>query len=137
MMFFMDNKYLGGMPGGIKQILERKEGLFRSNMMGKRVNFCCRSVISPDPYMGTNEVGIPVKFAKELHYPTPVSTWNIKLMRELVERGPHEYPGEYAIISIMYKSYMYVCMYICMYVCMCALYSELLDAMQCDDDNFF
>ena len=63
-------------------------------MMGKRVNFCCRSVISPDPYMGTNEVGIPVKFAKELHYPTPVSTWNVKLMRELVERGPHQYPGD-------------------------------------------
>ena len=84
---------IGGIPNGIKQILERKEGLFRKNMMGKRVNFCCRSVISPDPYMGTNEVGIPVKFAKELHYPTPVATWNIKLMRELVERGPHQYPG--------------------------------------------
>ena len=34
---------------GIRQQLEKKEGLFRKNMMGKRVNFACRSVISPDP----------------------------------------------------------------------------------------
>ena len=47
-----------GAPSGIRQILERKEGLFRKHMMGKRVNYCCRSVISPDPYLGTNEIGI-------------------------------------------------------------------------------
>ena len=28
-------------------------------MMGKRVNYACRSVISPDPYMNVNEIGIP------------------------------------------------------------------------------
>ncbi len=81
---------------GIKQILERKEGLFRRHMMGKRVNFCCRSVISPDPYLGTNEIGIPVRFAKELHYPTPVNDWNVKYLRKLVERGPDQYPGKYS-----------------------------------------
>ena len=37
---------------GLRQLLERKEGLFRMHMMGKRVNYCCRSVISPDPYIG-------------------------------------------------------------------------------------
>ena len=51
---------------GIRQLLERKEGLFRTNMMGKRVNYCCRSVISPDPYIGCDEIGIPVHFAKTL-----------------------------------------------------------------------
>ena len=40
---------------GIRQLLEKKEGLFRKHMMGKRVNFCCRSVISPDPYIGRYE----------------------------------------------------------------------------------
>lgn len=79
---------------GIKQILERKEGLFRRHMMGKRVNFCCRSVISPDPYLGANEIGIPVRFAKELYYPTPVNEWNVKFLRKLVERGPDQYPGK-------------------------------------------
>ena len=45
-------------PIGIKQILEKKEGLFRMNMMGKRVNFAARSVISPDPNIETNEIGV-------------------------------------------------------------------------------
>ncbi len=80
-------------PIGIRQLLERKEGLFRRHMMGKRVNYCCRSVISPDPYMGSNEIGIPVHFAKNLHYPTPVNSWNVKHLRTLVERGPDQYPG--------------------------------------------
>lgn len=82
-------------PPGIRQLLERKEGLFRRNMMGKRVNYCCRSVISPDPYLGTNEVGIPVHFAKELHYPEPVNDRNLPYLRKLVERGPDQYPGEF------------------------------------------
>jgi DNA-directed RNA polymerase I subunit RPA1 len=87
-------KIQGG-PAGIRQILERKEGLFRKHMMGKRVNFCCRSVISPDPYIGTNEIGVPVHFAMSLHYPTPVNSWNVKYLRGLVRRGPFQYPGTY------------------------------------------
>lgn len=83
---------------GIRQLLERKEGLFRRHMMGKRVNYCCRSVISPDPHIGTDEIGIPVLFAKTLHYPTPVTNWNVKLMRQLVENGPDIYPGKFEII---------------------------------------
>jgi DNA-directed RNA polymerase I subunit RPA1 len=78
---------------GIRQILEKKEGLFRRHMMGKRVNYCCRSVISPDPFLGMNEIGIPVQFAKELHYPTPVTSWNVKMLRQMVENGPSIYPG--------------------------------------------
>ena len=78
---------------GIRQVLEKKEGIFRKHMMGKRVDFCCRSVISPDPYVGTNEIGIPLVFAKTLTYPTPVSDLNVHAMRELVIRGPHHYPG--------------------------------------------
>lgn len=41
------------------QLLEKKEGLFRKHMMGKRVNYAARSVISPDPYLNTDEIGIP------------------------------------------------------------------------------
>jgi DNA-directed RNA polymerase I subunit RPA1 len=78
---------------GIRQLLERKEGLFRKNMMGKRVDYACRSVISPDPYVGTNEIGLPQYFARVLTYPTPVTDLNLKEMRQLVERGAHNYPG--------------------------------------------
>jgi len=98
----------GGGPSGIRQLLERKEGLFRKHMMGKRVNYCARSVISPDPNIGTDEIGIPVHFAKTLHYPTPVNDWNVKHLRTLVERGPNEYPGiQYPIhYSLFLKSTM-------------------------------
>jgi DNA-directed RNA polymerase I subunit RPA1 len=78
---------------GIRQILEKKEGIFRKHMMGKRVDFCCRSVISPDPYIGTDEIGIPLHFARTLTFPTPVSNLNILEMRELIRRGPERYPG--------------------------------------------
>lgn len=78
---------------GIRQLLERKEGMFRKHMMGKRVNYCCRSVISPDPYIGTNEIGIPRYFVETLTYPTPVTDINIEEMRRIVERGPKQYPG--------------------------------------------
>ncbi len=61
--------------------------------MGKHVDFACRSVISPDPYIGTNEIGIPLYFAKTLTYPTPVTDMNNAEMRLLVERGVDEYPG--------------------------------------------
>ena len=54
---------------GICQLLEKKEGMFRQKMMGKRVNFACRSVISPDPYLAVNEIGIPQSFALRLTYP--------------------------------------------------------------------
>ncbi|KAL2823350.1 hypothetical protein BDW59DRAFT_97860 [Aspergillus cavernicola] len=82
---------------GIKQILEKKEGLFRKNMMGKRVNFAARSVISPDPNIETNEIGVPEIFAKKLTYPEPVTNHNFWEMKQAVINGPDKYPGAAAI----------------------------------------
>ncbi|KAE8153905.1 beta and beta-prime subunits of DNA dependent RNA-polymerase [Aspergillus avenaceus] len=84
-------------PNGIKQILEKKEGLFRKNMMGKRVNFAARSVISPDPNIETNEIGVPLVFAKRLTYPEPVTNHNFWEMKQAVINGPDKYPGAAAI----------------------------------------
>lgn len=42
------------------KILEKKDGLFRKHMMGKRVDYAARSVICPDMYISTNEIGIPM-----------------------------------------------------------------------------
>lgn len=61
--------------------------------MGKRVNYACRSVISPDPYIGTTEIGIPVRFAKTLTFPQAVNAWNVEYLRGLVENGANNYPG--------------------------------------------
>lgn len=80
-------------PAGVKQELEKKEGLFRMNMMGKRVNYSARSVISPDVNIDTNEIGIPPVFAQKLTFPEPVTDHNVHEMRELVINGPYKYPG--------------------------------------------
>jgi DNA-directed RNA polymerase beta' subunit len=82
---------------GIKQHLEKKEGLFRKNMMGKRVNFAARSVISPDPNIETNEIGVPPVFAKKLTFPEPVTNHNFYDMKEAVLNGPDKWPGAVAI----------------------------------------
>ena len=82
---------------GIKQNLEKKEGLFRKNMMGKRVNFAARSVISPDPNIETNEIGVPPVFAKKLTYPEPVTNHNFYDLKEAVLNGVEKWPGASAI----------------------------------------
>ncbi|KAH0537716.1 hypothetical protein FGG08_005523 [Glutinoglossum americanum] len=82
---------------GIKQKLEKKEGLFRKNMMGKRVNFAARSVISPDPNIETNEIGVPPVFAKKLTYPEPVTNHNFYDLKEAVLNGVGRWPGATAI----------------------------------------
>ena len=84
-------------PEGIKQKLEKKEGLFRMNMMGKRVNFAARSVISPDPNIETNEIGVPPVFAKKLTYPEPVTNHNFYELKEAVLNGVDKWPGAAAI----------------------------------------
>ena len=80
-------------PAGIKQTLEKKEGLFRKHMMGKRVNYAARSVISPDPNIETNEIGIPPFIAQKLTFPDPVTPWNVDKLRRAVINGPGTYPG--------------------------------------------
>ena len=77
----------------LTQRLKGKEGRFRSNLSGKRVNFCARSVISPDPYLSVNEVGVPTKIAKELTVPIRVTTRNREQMRQMILRGPDVHPG--------------------------------------------
>eukprot|EP00929_Paragymnodinium_shiwhaense_P014932 TRINITY_DN12292_c0_g1_i1.p1 TRINITY_DN12292_c0_g1~~TRINITY_DN12292_c0_g1_i1.p1 ORF type:complete len:1825 (-),score=566.53 TRINITY_DN12292_c0_g1_i1:419-5893(-) len=77
---------------GIRQLLEKKAGLFRMKMMGKRVNFAARSVISPDLNIGTNEIGVPLRIASELTYPEVATSHNIEMLRKLVIRGD-VFPG--------------------------------------------
>ena len=77
----------------LTQRLKGKEGRFRSNLSGKRVNFCARSVISPDPYLGINEVGVPLDIAKELTVPIRVTGRNREQMRQMILRGPKTHPG--------------------------------------------
>jgi DNA-directed RNA polymerase subunit A' len=74
------------------QRLKGKEGRFRSNLSGKRVNFSARTVISPDPLLSINEVGVPVEAARELTMPLTVNPYNIDALKEMVGRGPAPVP---------------------------------------------
>ena len=72
----------------LTQRLKGKEGRFRSNLSGKRVNFSSRTVISPDPLLSINQVGVPIFAARELTVPVVVNEMNIETMRKLVRCGP-------------------------------------------------
>jgi len=82
----------------LSQRLKGKEGRFRSNLSGKRVDFSARTVISPDPNLDINEVGVPIEVAMRLTVPEKVTPWNIEEMRKLVINGPAKYPGAAYII---------------------------------------
>ncbi len=82
----------------LTQRLKGKEGRFRSNLSGKRVDFSARSVISPNPYISINDVGVPLDVAKILTIPTNVNDWNIEEMKQLVLTGPNRHPGANYII---------------------------------------
>ncbi|MBC5793130.1 MAG: DNA-directed RNA polymerase subunit A' [Nanohaloarchaea archaeon] len=80
----------------LKSLIERvqgKEGRFRQNLIGKRVNFSARTVISPDPNIGINEVGVPYEVAKKLTIKRQVSEDNIEDVQKWIENGKEEHPG--------------------------------------------
>ncbi len=77
------------------QRLKGKEGRFRSNLSGKRVNFSARTVISPDPMLSINEVGVPVEAARELTVPIHVTERNLERAKEMCKRGPAPPTVEY------------------------------------------
>jgi len=85
----------------IVQRLKGKEGRFRSNLSGKRVNFSARSVISPDPILSINQVGVPEAAARELTVPMRVTANTFELAKEMIRRGP-EPKGEKYIPGVNY-----------------------------------
>ncbi|MBF4469591.1 MAG: DNA-directed RNA polymerase subunit A' [Methanobrevibacter arboriphilus] len=84
----------------LAQRLKGKEGRFRSNLSGKRVNFSARTVISPDPNISINEVGVPEMIATEVTVPVHVNDWNIEQMKEHINNGPKVHPGANYVIRL-------------------------------------
>lgn len=73
----------------LAQRLKGKEGRFRGSLSGKRVNFSARTVISPDPCLSINEVGVPREIAEEVTVPLFVTPHNIEIAREFILRSEH------------------------------------------------
>lgn len=78
--------------------IKSKEGRIRNNLAGKRTNFSARTVVSPDPYLAINEVGVPSIIAEKLTVPERVTEWNMKYLKKFVENGPAKYPGSNYIV---------------------------------------
>ncbi|KAI2508353.1 DNA dependent RNA polymerase [Fragilaria crotonensis] len=78
---------------GLCQRLKGKQGRFRGNLSGKRVDFSARTVISPDPNLCVNQVGVPERIAIVMTYPEQVSRYNLEKLRACVRRGPKVHPG--------------------------------------------
>jgi DNA-directed RNA polymerase II subunit RPB1 len=83
----------------IQQRLKGKEGRLRSNLMGKRVDFSARSVITPDPNIDLDQLGVPIKIAMNLTFPEIVNSFNIKDLQDFVYNGSKIWPGAKSIIK--------------------------------------
>lgn len=91
-------RHRSGQP--LKTITERikgKEGRIRHNLAGKRVNYSARTVVSPDPHIKINEIGVPYEIAHVITVSETVTTANLEEMKELIRRGD-EYPGANYVI---------------------------------------
>ena len=77
----------------IKERLSGKHGRVRGNLMGKRVDYSARSVITPDPNLSIEELGIPLKISKNITKPVLVNKLNKKFLEKLVQNGPDVHPG--------------------------------------------
>ena len=82
----------------IRARLKGKEGRIRGNLMGKRVDFSARTVISPDPNISLDEVGVPRSICRTLTIPEIVTPFNIDRLQALVRNGPNEHPGARYVI---------------------------------------
>lgn len=98
----MDNEMNGVTPAtqrtgraivSISQRLKTKEGRVRGNLLGKRVEYSSRSVITPDPMISVAELGVPTRIATTLTFPETVTHRNAARMQELVDAGPDAHPG--------------------------------------------
>jgi DNA-directed RNA polymerase II subunit RPB1 len=99
---FVDNQVPGLAPAkqrtgrplrSLRERLKGKEGRIRGNLMGKRVDFSARSVITPDPNISIDELGVPFKIAMNLTVPEIVNRYNKEELQKLVKNGPDVYPG--------------------------------------------
>lgn len=84
---------------GFCQRLKGKQGRFRGNLSGKRVDFSGRTVISPDPNLDIDQVAVPILVAKNMTYPERVHFTNIEAMRRAVRNGHKVWPGANGVLK--------------------------------------
>ena len=88
----------------IRQRLKGKEGRIRNNLMGKRVDFSARSVITPDPNIDLDQLGVPNKIAINLTIPETVNQMNKEKLMKYIQNGPYTWPGAKNIVKHKLKT---------------------------------
>ncbi|XP_043467716.1 DNA-directed RNA polymerase II subunit RPB1-like [Leptopilina heterotoma] len=86
----------------LKSLTERfkgQKGRLRGNLLGKSVNFTARSIITPDPNLRIDQIGIPPSVAKNLTFPEIVTPINIEKLQKIVKKGDKSYPGAKYIVT--------------------------------------
>jgi DNA-directed RNA polymerase II subunit RPB1 len=98
----VNNKVKGAMPLAqrsgrplqcIMGRINSKNGRIRGNLMGKRVDFSARSVITGDPNLSIRQLGVPMKIAMNITKPITVNSRNRDFLLKLIQNGPEVYPG--------------------------------------------
>lgn len=74
---------------GIGKRLKGKQGRFRGNLQGKRCDQNARSVITPDPAIPPDKLGVPFRIMRRLTLPEKVTSRNIDELQQAVYRGPN------------------------------------------------
>jgi DNA-directed RNA polymerase III subunit RPC1 len=118
----------------LTQRLKGKQGRFRGNLSGKRVDFSSRTVISPDPNLRVDQVGVPERMAVILNYPERVTAHNLESLRQAVINGPDKHPGANFVeipntgVKIFLKVRLSVSICVCPPRCLfvCRFFSPLL-----------
>jgi DNA-directed RNA polymerase II subunit RPB1 len=82
----------------IQQRVGSKEGRIRYNIQGKRVEFSARSVITPDPNVSIDELGVPIEIATNLTFPERVTKYNKDKLYKLIQNGADVWPGAKTIV---------------------------------------
>jgi len=99
---FIDNQIPGLAPSqqrngrrlrSVCDRMKKKEGRIRGNLNGKRVDQSARSVITPDPYISIDELGVPIRVALNITFQEIVNEYNIEEMRKLILNGSNKWPG--------------------------------------------
>ena len=84
----------------LQQRLKGKEGRVRGNLMGKRVDFSARCVITPDAWFDCDRVGVPERIAMALTFPETVNATNIRALSERVRVGTSNVHGAQNVIHV-------------------------------------
>jgi len=88
-----EQKTGGRLYKSVSERLKGKQGRIRGNLLGKRTNFSGRTVITSNPDIGIDELGVPLKLAMTLTFPEVVTPQNVGRLSKLVKNGRDNYPG--------------------------------------------